>query len=287
MENKYDKIFIVGTGKLVENCSGIIIKNGYKPVVLEYGDTSISVLNRYCDKNEITYQRVSKQELTTILYEEKEETLIISADNIYLFPEKVVNNPHLTIINWHNALLPKHKGRNAEAWAIFSEDEVSGITWHYIDPQIDSGQIIAQQAIKITETETSLGLFAKQVEIGTKVFEEIIVSVLNGSVQSKEQDDIEITQMHYSKDRPNNSSLDLGWDYSKISAFLRAYDYGPLRLLGNAFIELETNEQYIWRRYKLFPDKRGNDLVKYDVEKNKLIIQKENGTVELIKCKQV
>lgn len=286
MENKYAKIYIVGTGKLAENCASILSDKGINPIVFEYGETAISALERYCRKNEIAYLKTEKKELTELLEKEEEESLIVSADNIYLFPENVVNNKNLTIINWHNALLPKHKGRNAEAWAIFCGDEESGITWHYIDPKIDNGQIIAQQKIKITDLETSLGLFAKQVEVGTDVFVKIIDSILSGTVQSKEQDKIEVVQMHYSKDKPNNGKLDLGWSYSEISAFLRAYDYGPLRLLGNAYIEIEASKEYKWRKYNLFPDIKGNELIKYDEEKSKIIIQKESGRVELIKCKQ-
>ena len=70
---------------------------------------------------------------------------------------RVLKNPSLfpcPIINVHPSLLPKYKGLNAVEQAIESGDKVTGCTVHYVNEELDGGQIIRQAEVPILETDT-------------------------------------------------------------------------------------------------------------------------------------
>jgi len=71
---------------------------------------------------------------------------ILSKEFIDSFPNK--------IINVHPSLLPKYKGLHAVEQAMDSSDTVTGCTVHYVNEELDAGQIIKQAEVPILENDT-------------------------------------------------------------------------------------------------------------------------------------
>ena len=70
---------------------------------------------------------------------------------------RVLKNPSsfpCPIINVHPSLLPKYKGLHAVEQAIESGDKVTGCTVHYVNEELDGGEIIKQAEVPILETDT-------------------------------------------------------------------------------------------------------------------------------------
>ena len=70
---------------------------------------------------------------------------------------KVLKDPsafHCPIINVHPSLLPKHKGLNVVQKAIDAGDEVTGCTVHYVNEDLDGGEIILQAEVPILPGDT-------------------------------------------------------------------------------------------------------------------------------------
>jgi phosphoribosylglycinamide formyltransferase 1 len=65
------------------------------------------------------------------------------------------------IINIHPSLLPKFPGLEAWKQALVAGETVTGCTVHYVDEQIDRGQILAQKEIRILPNDTAEGLHAR------------------------------------------------------------------------------------------------------------------------------
>jgi phosphoribosylglycinamide formyltransferase-1 len=65
------------------------------------------------------------------------------------------------IINIHPSLLPKFPGLEAWKQALVAGEIVTGCTVHYIDEQIDHGQILAQREVRILPTDTAESLHAR------------------------------------------------------------------------------------------------------------------------------
>ncbi len=58
------------------------------------------------------------------------------------------------IINVHPSLLPKYKGLHAVEQAMESGDKITGCTVHYVNEELDGGEIIKQAEVPIFETDT-------------------------------------------------------------------------------------------------------------------------------------
>ena len=247
---KYQKVLVLGSGQLAYKCAEIVREYINDVCVLELKVTESTTLEKLCAKSRIPYLCVIKPEMTDILLKVDTPTLVVSAGNTYLFPEKIIGKENLTIINWHNALLPRHKGRNAEVWAIYDGDEQTGVTWHYVTGDVDAGNIIGQSTIDIGESMTAMKLYKLQTDIGAVMFGECIEEILKDGCSSQKQQECEEEQMHFSWEIPNNGRLDTNWEMSKICRFLRAMDYGSLLLMGRMYVQLE-DKKYSFYRYKI------------------------------------
>lgn len=59
------------------------------------------------------------------------------------------------LINIHPSLLPKYKGVNTHARALEAGDSEHGCTVHWVIPELDAGEIIAQSALAIHPDDTA------------------------------------------------------------------------------------------------------------------------------------
>ena len=67
------------------------------------------------------------------------------------------------IINCHAGNLPDFKGRNILNWALINNCNQFGITVHYVDNEIDTGNIIAKKLIRIRKDDNYKDLLSKAI----------------------------------------------------------------------------------------------------------------------------
>ncbi|XP_045477658.1 trifunctional purine biosynthetic protein adenosine-3 [Harmonia axyridis] len=87
------------------------------------------------------------------------------------------------LINIHPALLPSFKGTHAQRQAIEAKVKISGCTAHFVDEGVDTGAIIAQEAVpvEIDDTEETLTERIKMAE--HKIFPYALQMVASGKVK--------------------------------------------------------------------------------------------------------
>lgn len=270
------KCIIIGTGKLPFLCANEVIKKDVDCTVYGYNEYEHSLLKELCQKNKVTYEKADKEGLIKKLYSIEEKVLVISANNLFIFPEKIAKKENLMIINFHPALLPMHPGRNAEAWSIYEEDEESGITWHVVNEKIDNGKILIQKVIKLDKKTTSLKLMMNQIQLAFEAFKEIIDSLITQDIETWDKQ-VFTTQsgygMHLSTDIPNGGLVDIKWGISKLSAFLRSMDYGKLCIMGIPRCKI-GDVYYVWDKYEIHANESGiiTDIQKGIFADDRLVI---------------
>ena len=83
------------------------------------------------------------------------------------------------IINIHPSLLPKYKGLNTHKRALKNKEKYSGCTVHFVNSKLDSGKIILQKKVKISQNETEKSLTKKILIQEHKLYPKAISKIFN------------------------------------------------------------------------------------------------------------
>ncbi|MCR4640738.1 MAG: hypothetical protein K5697_01745 [Lachnospiraceae bacterium] len=247
----YDLICVMGAGKPALDCCRILSEKVPTVIFYDVNEMPAGLLKGRVEKlRGVEYLWFDKNGIFEDIGKRSGRILLLSIVNPYIIPKRVLTKEGLCAVNLHHALLPRHPGRNAEAWAIFEQDEEAGISWHFIGDRIDGGNIIAQKSVALDAQMTSRKLLKLQNELIVESFSEFIGELLEGKISGRPQEKADKVRLHYSYERPADGRFDMDWPANKMSAFLRAMDYGPIRVLGDPEIFLE-GERYIIDRYEI------------------------------------
>lgn len=89
------------------------------------------------------------------------------------------------IINSHPALLPLYPGANAVRDALADGAKVTGTTIHWVDSGVDTGEIIAQESVEITPTDTEATLHERIKIVERRLYVSTLQEILSQFVRSK------------------------------------------------------------------------------------------------------
>ena len=153
------KIVLVISNNLKSNGLKIAKKHGIKSKFVDY-------------KNKRKFEKIC-------LHEVKKDKIkficlagfmkILSSNFIKKFPYK--------IINIHPSLLPKFKGLDTHRRVLKSKEKYSGCTVHFVSPALDSGKIILQKRVLISNNETESSLRKKILLQEHKIYPRSIISI--------------------------------------------------------------------------------------------------------------
>ncbi len=104
-----------------------------------------------------------------------------------MLPEIVWNMPPMGTINVHGSLLPQYRGAAPINWAVINGDEQTGVTTFKLKHEIDTGDILLQASMPITENETAGEVHDKMKELGAEILVKTIKEIATNSLQEKPQ----------------------------------------------------------------------------------------------------
>ena len=98
-----------------------------------------------------------------IIYEMKNKKikLICLAGFMRILTNHFIKSFNGKILNIHPSLLPKYKGLNTHHRAILNSEKYSGCTVHFVNSKLDSGKIVLQKKVKISNSDTDKSLAKK------------------------------------------------------------------------------------------------------------------------------
>ena len=118
-------------------------------------DTEDETLYNYARKFDIDYfklKNVNSQESLTKIGSYECDLLVSMSFNQIFRKDIIELTPH-KIINCHAGKLPFYRGRNILNWVLINDENEFGITVHYVDEGIDTGDIILQRVFPITDED--------------------------------------------------------------------------------------------------------------------------------------
>jgi len=109
--------------------------------------------------------------------------LILSLYYRKILPKKLINLPHLGCINIHPSKLPYYRGPVPTAWAIENGETEFGVTIHYMDESIDTGDVLVQKSYKIGDEETGYELYTRAMKLGANLFKNNFDKIINKKIK--------------------------------------------------------------------------------------------------------
>jgi len=145
-------------------------------------DHNIKTLNLGNDEGSISYGA-----LTKFLIDNGIE-LIVLAGFLKLIPEDVISEFHNKIINIHPALLPSFGGKgmyglNVHKAVYESSAKVSGATIHFVDLTYDTGKIIAQKCVDISDVKSPEEIAERVLEIEHQLLPYVVGKMAEGKIK--------------------------------------------------------------------------------------------------------
>ena len=153
--------------------------------------------------------------------------VIVNVHSLYIVNERVLRAARIGAFNLHPGPLPQYAGLNTVSWAIYHGETSYGVTVHWMEPGIDTGDIACQAVFPLEEMDTPLRLTHKCVESGVP----LVLSLLETAAADPRaipripQD---LTQRRYFGRRaPQDGLLNWSRPAAEIVNFVRACDYAP------------------------------------------------------------
>lgn len=191
-----------------------------------------------------------------------------------ILPIEIINIPKYGTINLHASLLPKYRGAAPINWAIINGDSETGLTTFFIKETVDTGNVILQKRIQISEDEDYGSLYSRLSEEGSKLIIETVNRISSGEFKLTEQDESLATpapKIHKDicKINWNNESF-------KIHNLIRGLSPNP-----GAFCIFESKILKIYKS-KLSELKSDSDKGKIIIQEKKLFVQAGDYLLEIL-----
>jgi methionyl-tRNA formyltransferase len=152
-------------------------------------------------------------------------------------------------INLHPALLPYNRGAYPNVWSIV-EKTPAGVTLHYIDEGLDTGDIVAQEKVIVEATDTGATLYRKLELAALELFQRTWPTIESGDVRRRPQS-AELGTSHRRADVRAIDEIELARKYrgEDLINILRARTFAPypgayfLRNGRKIYLRLELSDE--------------------------------------------
>lgn len=148
--------------------------------------------------------------------------LFVSMSFNQIFKRELMDMPPLKTINCHAGKLPFYRGRNILNWVLINDEQEFGITVHYIDEGIDTGDIILQKCYPITDEDNYNTLLTKAYNGCADVLYEAIKMINRNELNIIKQKDIDEVGIYCGMRCEGDEIIDWKQGSREIFNFVRA-----------------------------------------------------------------
>lgn len=120
-----------------------------------------------------------------LLEAEKPDVLVLGGTRI--IKTSILETPRRATVNAHPGLLPWLRGSASVGWALY-KDMPQGATAHFIDPGIDTGDIIVRRELAVHRSDTYESINARIATLSGELMAESLTYLANGEAPREPQD---------------------------------------------------------------------------------------------------
>ncbi len=146
-----------------------------------------------------------------------------------IIKKELINIPPKGFINCHAGALPFYRGRNVLNWVLINDEKYFGITTHYIDEGIDTGDIILQKKFPIKDSDDYHSLLKTAFLNCPIILLKALNMINNSNVLSYPQNKIHPIGSYFKKRLPGDEFISWEWTSRRIFNFIRSISLpGPI-----------------------------------------------------------
>lgn len=107
-----------------------------------------------------------------------------------MLPESVWNMPPKGTFNLHASLLPNYRGAAPINWAVINGEKETGVTTFFLQHEIDTGNILFQEKIKIAPDENVGVVHDKLMKLGAELVLKTTAAIESGNYMETPQNEL-------------------------------------------------------------------------------------------------
>lgn len=222
-ENRINTIFF-GNNGLILDC---LIKNSNVKSVfcqpLEKSNVNRIEITETTDKYSIPFHEPDRKELYNYIdyIKDLNPDLIVVCGYKYIIRNEIFNIPRFKSINIHPSYLPNYRGQHVVNWAVANGENETGVTIHFVDKGIDTGDIIIQKKVPILFEDSANTLHDRIYHDACELLKYFLNTISSGKfLQAKKQDDSEAS--YFRPRNPEDGIIDWNRDGIEIYNLIRA-----------------------------------------------------------------
>ncbi len=198
MDRKSVRIVFLGTPEFAEYSLRKLVNDGFnvvgvvtmpdKPVGRHGSVLQPSPVKQYavsCGIPVLQPDNLKDESFLTALRDLEADLQIVVA--FRMLPREVWGMPRLGTFNLHASLLPQYRGAAPINWAVINGDAETGVTTFFLKQEIDTGDIIDQTRVSITDDDDAGSVHDKLMQVGSDLLVSTADSIISGNVSSYPQ----------------------------------------------------------------------------------------------------
>lgn len=146
-----------------------------------------------------------RNQITKILLDLKPD-ILLSCGYPFILSEESIKSARYAI-NVHPTLLPKYRGYRSGPYIILNNEEETGVTVHFIEKEMDRGDILIQRKFSLSRFDTQKSIYRKMQSIEPQALYDAIQMIKNDKIEVTHQDESKASEYTYLR-TPLDSRID-------------------------------------------------------------------------------
>ena len=252
------RIIFMGTPDFAVPSLDILVQNGLNVVAVitstdKYGGRGgkkliESAVKKYAVSKEIPVlqpKNLKNPEFLEELASYKADLQIVVA--FRMLPVVVWDMPKLGTYNLHGSLLPRYRGAAPINWAVINGDKYTGVTTFKLKHAIDTGDLMYQKKVQITEDDNAGSVHDKMMIAGADLILKTVKSIGSGDYKTFPQDESQVSKAP--KIFHETCEIDFNRSSDEIYNFVRGLSPYP-----GAWMTLDGLEMKVFDTERSFED---------------------------------
>ncbi len=158
-----------------------------------------------------------------------------------LLPRQILECASNGAFNVHPSMLPAYRGRAPVNWVLVNGERETGVTLHYMVARADAGDIVAQAAVAIEDSDTALSLSRKLTPLAASLISRFHPQIVAGCAPHRRQD--LSAGSYFGRRTPADGRIEWNWPARRIFNLVRAVTHP----YPGAFCTAAGRKLFIWQ----------------------------------------